>query len=135
MIKELGKSGKHHEEKHARDSELEFKIVARRNRVLGLWAAEKLGLSGGSVQAYVKEVVAADFEEPGDDDVVRKVMGDFGRNGVATKRIRASNGDVEASRHCPRASRPRLIGPVTGRPLFRSRPSCGQEEEGARDVL
>lgn len=84
MIKEIKKSGKRHEEKHARDSEVEFKIMARRNRMLGHWAAEKLGLSGDDADAYAKEVVAADFEEPGDEDVVRKVMGDFGKNGIAT---------------------------------------------------
>jgi hypothetical protein len=84
MGKELGKSGKRHEEKHARDTELEFKIFARRNRMLGHWAAEKLGLTGDAAQAYAKEVVIADFDEPGEEDVVRKVMGDFRKNGVAT---------------------------------------------------
>ena len=78
------KSGTHHEAKHVRDSELDFKIMARRNRLLGLWAAEKQGLGDEAAQAYAKEVVMADFDEPGEEDVVRKVMGDFQKNGVAT---------------------------------------------------
>lgn len=77
------KHGKHHEHRHAQDSELEFKIIVRRNRLLGLWAAEKLGLAGDEATAYAKEVVSADFEEPGDEDVIRKVTKDFGEKGVA----------------------------------------------------
>ena len=77
------KHGKHHEHHHVQDSELEFKIVVRRNRLLGLWAAEKLGIAGDAAAAYAKEVVSADFEEPGDEDVIRKVMKDFGEKGVA----------------------------------------------------
>ena len=59
------------------DEELRFKANARRNKHLGLWAAQKLGLSGAEADAYAKAVVMADFEEIGDDDVVRKVMADF----------------------------------------------------------
>lgn len=65
------------EKKHAHDEELAFKATARRNKLLGLWVAEQLGLSGDAAEAYAKEVVAADFEEAGDEDVVRKVMGDL----------------------------------------------------------
>lgn len=65
------------ENKFAHDKELLFKATARRNKLLGLWAAEKLGKSGESAQEYAKEVVMADFEEPGDDDVLRKVSADF----------------------------------------------------------
>jgi hypothetical protein len=65
------------ENKFAHDEELRFKATARRNKLLGLWAAEKLGLSGDAAADYAREVVAADFEEAGDDDVVRKVVGDF----------------------------------------------------------
>jgi hypothetical protein len=65
------------EKKFAHDEELRFKATARRNKLLGQWAAEKLGLSGDAAADYAREVVAADFEEAGDDDVVRKVMGDF----------------------------------------------------------
>jgi hypothetical protein len=65
------------EKKFAHDEELQFKATARRNKLLGTWAAEKLGLTGDAATQYAKDVVAADFEEAGDDDVVRKVMGDF----------------------------------------------------------
>ncbi len=65
------------ENKFAHDEELRFKATARRNKLLGLWAAEKLGLSGDAANDYAKEVVASDFEEAGDEDVVRKVLGDF----------------------------------------------------------
>lgn len=78
------KSGGRHEAKHVRDSELEFKVMARRNRLLGLWVAEKMGLSDEAAQAYAKEVIMSDFEEPGEEDVVRKVMDDFRKNGVGT---------------------------------------------------
>jgi hypothetical protein len=71
------------EKKFAHDEELRFKATARRNKLLGLWAAAALGKSGPDADAYAKEVVAADFEEAGDDDVVRKVVGDLG--GKATE--------------------------------------------------
>lgn len=71
------------EAKYQHDQETRFKINARRNKLLGLWAAEKMGLSGADADAYAKEVVAADFEEPGDADVVRKVLEDLGGKGVA----------------------------------------------------
>lgn len=65
------------ERKFAFDEELKFKAMARRNKLLGLWAAEKLGKSGADAEAYAKEVVAADFQEAGDDDVLRKVKADL----------------------------------------------------------
>ena len=65
------------ENKFAHDAELKFKAEARRNKLLGLWAAEKMGLSGDDAEAYAKEVIAADFEEAGDEDVFRKIRGDF----------------------------------------------------------
>ena len=71
------------EAKHARDQEFEFKAMARRNKLLGLWAAEQLGIDGAAAEAYAKEVVMSDFEEPGDADVVRKVIGDFEAKGLA----------------------------------------------------
>ena len=71
------------EKKFAHDQELLFKANARRNKMLGLWAAEKMGLSGPAAEAYAKEVVVADFEEAGDDDVLRKVRKDFDAKGVA----------------------------------------------------
>ena len=71
------------EKKFAHDEELRFKATARRNKLLGLWAAEKLGLSGAEAEAYAKEVVAADFEEAGHEDVFKKVRKDFDAKGVA----------------------------------------------------
>jgi hypothetical protein len=65
------------EQKFARDEELRFKATARRNKMLGMWAAEKLGKSGADAEAYAKALVMADFEEAGDDDVFRKVRKDF----------------------------------------------------------
>ncbi len=77
------------EQKHAHDEELNFKATARRNKLLGLWAAEKLGLSGDAAASYAKEVVAADFEEAGDEDVMRKIMKDF-----ADKKVNQSEHQV-----------------------------------------
>ena len=71
------------EKKFALDEELRFKANARRNRLLGMWAAGKLGLSGPDADAYAKEVVVADFEEAGDDDVFRKIRKDFDAKGIA----------------------------------------------------
>ena len=71
------------EKKFAHDEELRFKANARRNKLLGLWAAEKLGISGPAADAYAKEVVVADFEEAGDDDVFRKVRRDFDAKSLA----------------------------------------------------
>ena len=65
------------EKKFAHDEEMQFKAAARRNKLLGLWAAEKMGLSGAEADAYAKTVVMADFQEAGDDDVFRKIKGDF----------------------------------------------------------
>lgn len=70
------------ESKFAHDEELRFKAVARRNKLLGLWAAEKLGLDADKALDYAKEVVRADFEEPGDEDVFRKIRRDFDEAGV-----------------------------------------------------
>ena len=71
------------EKKFAMDEESKFKAMARRNKLLGLWAAEKLGKTGAEADAYAKEVVRADFEEAGDNDVFRKVRADFDAAGVA----------------------------------------------------
>jgi len=70
------------ENKFAHDAEMQFKAEARRNRLLGLWAAELLGLSGDEADAYAKTVIRADFEEAGDEDVYRKLAGDFAREGI-----------------------------------------------------
>ncbi|MFC0241515.1 DUF1476 domain-containing protein [Rhodopseudomonas telluris] len=71
------------EKKFALDEELKFKAEARRSKLLGLWAAEKLGLTGDAAAAYAKEVVVADLEEAGDADVVRKVTKDLADKGVS----------------------------------------------------
>lgn len=70
------------EAKFAHDEELRFKATARRNKLLGLWAAEKLGLEGEKAEEYAKAVVRSDFEEPGDEDVYRKIEGDFKEGNV-----------------------------------------------------
>jgi len=79
------------EKKFALDEELKFKAEARRNKLLGLWAAEKLGITGDAATAYAKEVVAADFEEAGDKDVLHKVLNDLTAKGHA-----ATEADIRA---------------------------------------
>ena len=81
------------EKKFALDSEQTFKAGARRNKLLGLWAAEKLGLTGDAAAAYAKEVVAADFEEAGDQDVQNKVREGFRRQGRRRHRGRSARQD------------------------------------------
>lgn len=90
------------ERKFEHDQELRFKTMARRNKLLGLWAAERLGIAGEAAQAYAKEVVLADFDRPGDDDVLEKVQKDFEAKGVAVdaRAIRA-----EMDRLLPEAKR------------------------------
>jgi hypothetical protein len=87
------------ESKYAHDEEMRFKAEARRNKLLGLWAAEHLGKTGDAAAAYAKEVVASDFEEAGDEDVYRKVSGDLG-NKVTEAVIRAKMAElmIEAKR-------------------------------------
>jgi hypothetical protein len=70
------------ESMYARDQEVQFKITARRNRLLGAWAAEKMGLNEAEAESYGKDVVRADFEEAGDEDVIRKLLGDLTSAGV-----------------------------------------------------
>jgi len=66
------------ENKFAHDAQMQFKAEARRNKLLGLWAADLLGKTGEDADAYAKEVIKSDFEEAGDEDVYRKVSGDLG---------------------------------------------------------
>ena len=91
------------ESMYARDQEMQFKIVARRNRLLGHWAAKKMGLTEAEADAYAKEVIRSDFEEAGDEDVVRKLLGDLTSAGVevddATIRQTLEHKTVEARRH------------------------------------
>ena len=77
------------EAKYAHDSEIVFKVSARRNKLLGLWAAELMGISGADAEAYGKKTVMADFEEPGDEDVFRTVMGD-----LTTAKVEMSDQDL-----------------------------------------
>jgi hypothetical protein len=86
------------ESNYKREQELDFKINARRNKLLGLWAADLLGLDDDSAAAYAKEVVISDFEETGDDDVLRKVFGD----------LRGKK--IETSEHLVRKEMERLRG-------------------------
>src|SRR3954467_5108636 len=82
------------EKQFAHDEELRFKATARRNKMLGKWAAERLGLSGAEAEAYAKEVVIADFEESGEEDVFRKIRADFDAKG-----INLSDEDIRGQMH------------------------------------
>jgi hypothetical protein len=84
------------EKKFALDEEQKFKAEARRNKLLGLWAAEKLGKTGDDAAAYAKEVVSADFEEAGDSDVLRKVVKDLEGKGVTEADIRKKMDELAA---------------------------------------
>ena len=83
------------ENKFAHDAEMQFKAEARRNKLLGLWAAELLGKSGDDADAYAKEVIKSDFEEAGDEDVYRKVSGDLGDK-ASEETIRAKMKELAA---------------------------------------
>jgi hypothetical protein len=85
------------EKKFAHDEELKFKAYARRNKLLGLWAAEQLGKTGDDADAYAKEVVMADFEEAGDEDVARKVITDLAAKGVSEAQVREKMTEVLAA--------------------------------------
>ena len=80
------------ETKFAHDEEMKFRVIARRNKLLGMWAAAQMGLSEAEADAYAKDVVRADFEEAGDEDVIRKVLGDLVAAGcdVDQARVRAA---------------------------------------------
>ena len=90
------------ETKYARDEEMQFRVIARRNRLLGQWAARLMGLTEVEAESYAKDVVRADFEEAGDEDVIRKVLGDLTAAGVDIEegKIREALGhkQVEARR-------------------------------------
>lgn len=70
------------EAKHKQEEELQFRAESRRNKLVGLWAAAKMGIEGADADAYAKSVVLADLDEPGVDDVIRKVMADFAERGT-----------------------------------------------------
>ena len=71
------------ERKFAHDEELKFKAMARRNKLLGMWAAAEMGITGDAAQGYAREVIKADLAEPGDEDVFRKIRADFDAKGVS----------------------------------------------------
>lgn len=83
MSNTFSSRGKGFEAKLQQDSELRFKAESRRNKLLGLWLAEKMGLSGAQAEAYAKEVVLSDLDVPGIDDMVAKIMGDVRARGLA----------------------------------------------------
>ncbi len=82
------------EKKYAHDAEMQFKAEARRDRLLGLWAAEKMGMSGTEAEDYAKSVVIADLEEAGDEDVFRKISADFEAKGVSVDGLRAKMAEL-----------------------------------------
>ena len=84
------------EAKFAHDAEMQFKASARRNKLLGLWAADLMGKTGDDAAAYAREVIKSDFEEAGDDDVLRKVAGDLGDKSTQTA-IRAKMTELMAT--------------------------------------
>jgi hypothetical protein len=90
------------ESKFAHDEEMKFRITARRNRLLGQWAARKMGLSEAEADAYAKDVVRSDFEEAGEHDVIRKLLGDLIAAGVEvdeeTVREAMRNKEIDARR-------------------------------------
>ena len=90
------------ESKFAHDEEMKFRITARRNRLLGHWAARQMGLSDAEADSYAKDVVHSDFEEAGDHDVVRKVLGDLTAAGIecdeATIQHALRNKEIDARR-------------------------------------
>jgi hypothetical protein len=96
-MSQFDKRKKGFEQKHSRDQEFNFKVQARRNKLLGEWAAKKLGLDGAAAVAYAKEVIVSDFDEPGDDDVLQKVFGDLEAKGL------------EASEHLVRKEMDKLL--------------------------
>jgi hypothetical protein len=91
------------ESMYARDQELQFKVTSRRNRLLGQWAAKKMGLSDEETEAYAKEVIRADFQEAGDEDVVRKLVADLSAAGVSVDesevRAQLEHKTTDARRH------------------------------------
>jgi hypothetical protein len=86
------------EKRFAMEEELRFKATARRNKLLGLWAAEKMGISGSEADEYAKSVVKADFEAPGDEDVVGKVLADFRAKNVdqTEQQVRSAMNELAA---------------------------------------
>ena len=93
------------EAKYARDEEMQFRIIARRNRLLGQWAARQMGLTDAEAESYAKDVIRADFEEAGDNDVIRKVLGDLTAAGIECDEDKIA----EALRHKETEARRQII--------------------------
>lgn len=89
------KREKGEETKYKLDQERQFKVEVRRNKLIGLWAAERMGMAGADADTYAKAIVAADFEQAGSDDVIRKLVGDFAAKGLTI-------GDAEVRRELDR---------------------------------
>ncbi|ESQ76505.1 DUF1476 domain-containing protein [Asticcacaulis sp. BYS171W] len=83
------------EAQFAHSEDLEFKAVARRNRMIGIWAGEKMGLSGDNLENYAKAVIRADFEQPGEEDVIRKVLGDLVASNIPVRETEVRTKVVE----------------------------------------
>jgi hypothetical protein len=96
------------EAKFARDEEMQFRVLARRNRLLGEWAARQMGLTEAEAEAYAKDVIRSDFEEAGEHDVIRKVLGDLTAAGVDCNedqvRDALRNKEIDARRQIIEAS-------------------------------
>ena len=96
------------EAKFAHDEEMQFRIAARRNRLLGQWAARQMGLTDAEAESYAKDVVRSDFEEAGEHDVIRKVLGDLTSAGIdcGEDKVREAlrNKEIEARRQIIEAS-------------------------------
>ncbi len=96
------------EAKYARDEEMQFRIIARRNRLLGEWAARKMGLTDAEAESYAKDVIRSDFEEAGEHDVIRKVLGDLTAANVECDEVTIAealrNKEIEARRQIIEAS-------------------------------
>ena len=90
-MNEFTKRGEAFEGKFAHEEALRFKAIARRNKLIGLWAAQRLGKSGADAEAYASTVVIADLEEPGDDDVVSKIVGDLQAAGVPSDQVQVQH--------------------------------------------
>jgi hypothetical protein len=96
MVTSFDKREEGFEKKFAHDEELRFKAYARRNKLLGLWAAELLGKTGAEAEAYAKDVVMAEFEAAGDEDVFRKVMVDLTGKGITEQQVHAQMNELLA---------------------------------------
>lgn len=88
MVSNFDDREKGFEAKYRHEQETRFKVTARRNKLLGLWAAEKMQITGADAEAYAREVVAADFDEPGHDDVMRKVLADLEAKNAGVDELR-----------------------------------------------